>query len=132
MENTYSGHGANTGGLQQHSIGGTYPWIVYAQETRHGLRYGVMHANGNTDSGAQWTNAVAQDMAKRLQVESAKLRTEGDALDLSRVRYGNSDPIPEGSQFGMLCNSDPFKVGAAYAMRAARLPESIINRHTGG
>ena len=37
----------------------------------------------------------------------------------------------EGSQFGTLCNSDPFKVGAAYAMRAARLPESIINRHTG-
>lgn len=28
----YSGHGATTGGLQQHSIGDTYPWTVVARQ----------------------------------------------------------------------------------------------------
>ena len=40
----YTGHGPNTGGLQQHSIGGSYPNIVFGQETDYGTRYGVMNA----------------------------------------------------------------------------------------
>ena len=35
----YTGHGSNTGGLQRHSIGDTYPWISV-----------VTHADGAPDT----------------------------------------------------------------------------------
>ena len=50
----YAGHGKRTGGLQQHSIGDVYPYIVYGHQSNPDspVRYGVMHADGSYDEGA--------------------------------------------------------------------------------
>ena len=42
----YTGHGSNTGGLQLHSIGDTYPWISVVQGDGESRRYSYL--NGST------------------------------------------------------------------------------------
>ena len=64
----YLGHGARTGGLQQHSVDDSiYPYIVYAQETAHGTLWGVTHANGDFDTGAKFTCAHAHSLARSVR-----------------------------------------------------------------
>jgi hypothetical protein len=46
----YTGHVGN-GGLQGHSVGALYPYVVYGQETPAGLRYGVMNGTKDADTG---------------------------------------------------------------------------------
>lgn len=38
----YQGHHSDGSSIQKHSAGGIYPCIVYAQETRAGLQYGLI------------------------------------------------------------------------------------------
>lgn len=38
----YQGHLNDGSSIQKHSVGGMYPCIVYAQETCHGLKYGLI------------------------------------------------------------------------------------------
>ena len=127
MSNSYTGHGPNTGGLQQHSIGGVYPKIIYAQQTQCGLRWGVLDARTGGDSGPfaeQCAEAVALARSA-LRLERAKERVSAPAFDTSHVRSGADDPIPVGSQ---LANEfpaggnvvDPFQLGRLFALRAAR------------
>jgi hypothetical protein len=43
MTSKYIGHLPNSGGLQGHSIGGTYPIGVYAQNVNFVTKWGVMN-----------------------------------------------------------------------------------------
>ena len=56
----YTGH-VGEGGLQGHSIGGFYPYIVYGQETPDGVRYGVL--NGATGSAVSAEHSCADAYA---------------------------------------------------------------------
>lgn len=76
--NTYTGHGANTGGLQRHSIGELYPFDVYGQETAEGTRYGVVNLSTGDETGALWTVHGATATARALKAER-------DAAELSRA-----------------------------------------------
>lgn len=62
----YTGH-VGQGGLQGHSIGGLYPYVVYGQETAEGTRYGVMNGTTGTDTGAKYDCAGAYQAAERLK-----------------------------------------------------------------
>jgi len=69
MTAKYTGHGANTGGLQQHTIGDIYPIGIFGQETPEGLRYGVQNfATGHTHLTAQCaTTHEAMAYARRVK-----------------------------------------------------------------
>ena len=63
----YTGHGANTGGLQGHSIGGTYPIGTFAQETPNGTRYGVMNfASGTVLAQGFTSSALSHAWARQI------------------------------------------------------------------
>ena len=38
----YQGHASDGSSVQKHSCGGLYPYVIFAQETIEGLRYGVV------------------------------------------------------------------------------------------
>jgi len=65
-ENTYQGHGAATGGLQQHSVGDIYPLAVFGQEQPQGFTaYGVIDlAIGEVLAPAVYTCADAHAEAR--------------------------------------------------------------------
>lgn len=66
----YTGH-VGSGGLQGHSIGGYYPFIVYGQETEDGLRYGVLNGATGFDTGPVCLTAWgAHETADKLKRES--------------------------------------------------------------
>jgi hypothetical protein len=63
----YTGHGEKTGGLQTHSVGPLYPYIVYSQETPRGRKHGVLHGGTGGDSGPTFdTHAEAERWARAL------------------------------------------------------------------
>lgn len=76
----YTGHGAKTGGLQQHSVGSTYPFIVVGVETLAGLRWEITDATGRVWYQGIRTCALAHDMVGRLKQERAAL------ADIARLR----------------------------------------------
>ena len=60
----YTGH-VGEDGLQGHSIGGLYPYIIYGQETPEGVRYGVMNGATGESIPAQYSRAAdAYDVAE--------------------------------------------------------------------
>lgn len=50
----YQGHLADGSSVQKHSAGGLYPFVLYAQETDQGLRWGFISPTG-LDSAAKFT-----------------------------------------------------------------------------
>lgn len=74
MTTKYTGHVGN-GGLQGHSIGALYPYVVYGQETPNGTRYGVQNGATGYDTGANWDCAGAYDRAAWM-----KRRDEGVSM----------------------------------------------------
>lgn len=62
----YTGH-VGQGGLQGHSVGDVYPWIVYGQETTAGTMYGVMHASDGRDTGPQFDSLAAVEHSERFK-----------------------------------------------------------------
>ncbi len=44
---TYQGHLSDGSSVQKHSAGGLYPYVIFAKDTPHGLRYGVLCPNGH-------------------------------------------------------------------------------------
>jgi hypothetical protein len=70
----YTGH-VGSGGLQGHSVGALYPYIVYGKETPEGTRYGVQNGVSGYDSGPQFDCAGAYQRA-----EFAKNRDTGVAM----------------------------------------------------
>lgn len=63
----YQGH-AGEGGIQRHSIGEEYPFIVYGQETRAGVRYRVL----DTRNGLAYFNAFSSSRAASALVRRCK------------------------------------------------------------
>jgi hypothetical protein len=63
VEGDYQGHLPGSG-VQAHSAGGLFPWVVYAQETRVGVKFGFLAPDG-TDSGPLYTYGAAVYMAER-------------------------------------------------------------------
>jgi hypothetical protein len=62
--NEYSGH-VGSGGLQGHSVGGLYPWIIYGTG---GGTFGVMNGATGQDTGAVFTDyPVAGEWAERFK-----------------------------------------------------------------
>lgn len=77
----YTGHGANTGGLQGHSVGGLYPLCVFGQETAEGTRYGVMNlARGITLYAAEYTCKEAHDKARELAAWRDRCNAAADTI----------------------------------------------------
>lgn len=70
----YTGHVGN-GGLQGHSVGALYPYVVYGQETTDGTRYGVQNGATGFDTGPHWDCAGAYGRA-----EWMKRRDDGVAM----------------------------------------------------
>ena len=74
-DNQYKAHTAESGGLQGHSIGGTYPIGVFGKETDHGTRYGVMNfATGEELSFGFSTCAAAHQQARIHQHQKAHVK----------------------------------------------------------
>ena len=66
----YTGH-VGEGGLQGHSIGGYYPFIIYGQETAQGTCYGVLNGATGFDTGPIFgTAAGAHGMADVLKSQA--------------------------------------------------------------
>jgi hypothetical protein len=61
----YQGHLPDGSGVQRHSAGGLYPFVIFAQETPSGLQYGVI------DPGQDGRLVGSYDLAH--QVALAKL-----------------------------------------------------------
>lgn len=59
----YQGHLPDGSSVQRHSAGGLYPFVVYAQETPAGLKYGVIEPGrdgiliGSYDLAHAWAEA---------------------------------------------------------------------------
>jgi hypothetical protein len=66
---TYSGHGENTGGLQEHSIGGTYPYVVVGtQSSLDGpLGWYVRDSRNDRRSQTVYDQNVALEIVKILK-----------------------------------------------------------------
>ena len=73
------GH-AGSGGLQNHSIGALYPYIVYGQETPSGTRYGVLNGSTGASIPAQYNMA-----ATAYKVAEGFKREDDRAADAVRV-----------------------------------------------
>lgn len=61
----YQGHLADGSGIQKHSAGGLYPYIIYAKQCGDKLRYGVLAPNG--DETLLSTYSFACDFALTLK-----------------------------------------------------------------
>jgi alkylhydroperoxidase family enzyme len=61
--NTYTGHGANTGGLQQHSCGDMMPLTTLATQTEDGLRWSVIDLRTGKTYGRYVTYKVCETRA---------------------------------------------------------------------
>lgn len=42
----YQGHLSDGSSVQRHSAGGLYPYVMFAQQTEGGLKWGFIHPNG--------------------------------------------------------------------------------------
>lgn len=63
-------------GIRGHSAGAFFPWIIYAQETPHGLRWGVFKGamGGEDDTGPAYpTSAGAYSAAAFLKERISKI-----------------------------------------------------------
>jgi hypothetical protein len=84
----YLGHLPDGSSIQRHSAGPAYPFVVFAQEGRKSLVWGVMAPSGEalctTDSAVEAQQLAEELAARRRSVEAAcafcGLRTE-DACD---------------------------------------------------
>lgn len=62
----YQGHSNDGSSVQNHSVGDLYPFVVYAQETPQGMRWGVV--GSGFDTGAIYlTEDIARACAKSLK-----------------------------------------------------------------
>ena len=88
--NEYSGH-VGSGGLQGHSVGGLYPWIIYGTG---GGTFGVMNGATGQDTGAVFTDYPgAGEWAERFKVEPSEfdefLKLKGEAETESAPRFAS-------------------------------------------
>ena len=65
--NSYTGHGAATGGLQRHSIGELYPLDVYGQQVNGETLYGVVDLATGEETGARWDVYGATELAREIK-----------------------------------------------------------------
>jgi hypothetical protein len=54
----YQGHCADGSGVQKHSAGGIYPYIVFAKQCGPALQYGVLEPSGEESFFPSYTGAV--------------------------------------------------------------------------
>jgi hypothetical protein len=88
----YTGH-VGEGGLQGHSVGALYPYIVYGQETPDGTRYGVQKADSNFDTGPRFACADAYTIAEfNANVMHGRALTDEFRAEFSRVVQAYSEP----------------------------------------
>lgn len=81
----YTGHGANTGGLQAHSIGDNYPFLIFGRQfDRSRLLWGVLDTRDGTDHGTYIDGKAAQAKVNQLQVADCfpSLNLEADSYEV--------------------------------------------------
>lgn len=61
----YQGHHPDGSGIQNHNVGGLYPYVIYAKQCGDKLRFGVLSPNG--DEALLSTYEFAYEVAHTLK-----------------------------------------------------------------
>jgi hypothetical protein len=56
----YQGHHSDGSGIQNHSVGALYPFVIYAKASNHVISYGVLSPDGTKTLCGSYDKAVAR------------------------------------------------------------------------
>lgn len=117
---TYQGHLSDGSGIQKHSAGGLYPFVLFVKDTPSGLRYGIIDPDGSEHPATLTPQEAETEALRRKAIRDERMTREAAfragkawAVNFSRVNASAAQKLET------LCGDEREELGTLAQQRDA-------------